>query len=60
MWQGIYRLEDNTFTICDKAVDTSKPRPTEFRTAPGSGYVLIVFRRMDFAQAPMLPRGISG
>jgi uncharacterized protein (TIGR03067 family) len=60
VWQGIYRLEDNTLTICDNAVDTSKPRPTEFRTAPGSGYVLIVFRRVDFAQTPMLPRGISG
>jgi hypothetical protein len=41
-------------------VDTSKPRPTEFTTAPGSGYVLVVFRRVDFAQTPMLPRGLSG
>jgi len=60
VWQGIYRLEDNNLAICDNAVDTSKPRPTEFTTAPGSGYVLIVFRRVDFAQTPMLPRGISG
>ena len=60
MWQGIYRLEDNTLAICDNAVDTSKPRPTEFATSPGLGYVLITFRRLDFTQTPMLPRGMSG
>jgi uncharacterized protein (TIGR03067 family) len=60
VWQGIYRLEDNTLTICDNAVDTSKPRPTEFATSPGLGYVLITFRRLDFTQTPMLSRGMSG
>jgi uncharacterized protein (TIGR03067 family) len=59
-WQGIYRLEDDTLTICDNAVDVTKPRPTELTTRPGSGHVLLVFRRASFAQASTLPLGAPG
>ena len=59
-WQGIYRLEDDTLTICDNALDVTKPRPTEFTTQPGSGHVLLVFRRSSFARTSTLPLDAPG
>ena len=44
-WLGIYALEGDTLKIVDNAVDTAKPRPTQFATGPDSGYVLMVFKR---------------
>jgi uncharacterized protein (TIGR03067 family) len=42
-WKGIYRFEAGRLEIIDNAVDMSKPAPTQFVTAPGSGYVLLRF-----------------
>jgi|SRR5215470_3820855 len=44
-WRGIYLVEGDTLRTNDNAPDISKPRPTQFTTAPGSGYVLVVFKR---------------
>lgn len=44
-WEGIYRLEGGRLTICDDAPNPALPRPREFATAPGSGYVMLVFGR---------------
>ena len=44
-WEGIYRLEGNMLVICDDAFDPAKERPTSFATSPGSGHVLITFKR---------------
>ena len=44
-WKGIYRLDGDKLTICDNAPDMAKPRPTQFSTKSGSGYICIVFRR---------------
>ena len=44
-WLGIYRLEGDDLTIVDNAPDTSKPRPAQFTTTPGSGHVLLAFKR---------------
>jgi uncharacterized protein (TIGR03067 family) len=45
-WLGIYRLEGDDLTIVDNAPDTDKPRPAKFTTTPGSGHVLLAFKRM--------------
>jgi uncharacterized protein (TIGR03067 family) len=42
-WRGIYRFAAGQLEIVDNADDTSKPRPAEFSTTPGSGYVLVRF-----------------
>jgi uncharacterized protein (TIGR03067 family) len=42
-WKGIYRFEGSRLEIIDNADDVSKPRPTQFVTTPGSGYVLVRF-----------------
>lgn len=45
VWQGIYSLDGDGLKICDNADDTAKPRPAAFATEPGSGKVLVVFKR---------------
>src|SRR5262245_25719931 len=45
VWQGIYRLDAETLTICDNAADLEKARPTTFAAKAGSGAVLLTFRR---------------
>jgi uncharacterized protein (TIGR03067 family) len=42
-WLGIYRFDGTRLEIVDNADDMSRPRPTEFATAPGSGQVLVRF-----------------
>ena len=44
-WRGIYALEGDTLRTNDNAPDVAKPRPTRFATAPGSGHVMLVFKR---------------
>jgi uncharacterized protein (TIGR03067 family) len=46
-WRGIYLLEGDGLKIVDNAPDVSKPRPTSFTTTPGSGYVMLVFKRVE-------------
>ena len=45
VWQGIYLLDGDSLKICDNADDVSKGRPAAFAAEPGSGRVLVVFRR---------------
>ena len=40
---GIYRLEENGYKVCFAPV--GKPRPTEFTSTPGSGYILQSWER---------------
>ena len=44
-WEGIYRLDGDTLTICDNAADLAKGRPAAFATKRGSGYVLLTFAK---------------
>ncbi len=44
-WQGIYKFAGEILTICDNAADIQKERPSGFDTKPGSGRVLVVFKR---------------
>jgi uncharacterized protein (TIGR03067 family) len=44
-WQGIYRIENATLTICDNAPDRQAKRPSDFAAPKGSGYVCLQFRR---------------
>ena len=44
-WKGIYRLDGTSLRICDNAPDMTKPRPTAFSAAAGSGYVCVDFTR---------------
>jgi uncharacterized protein (TIGR03067 family) len=41
---GIYKLEGDTYTIC-RPVEHGKERPTAFATKPGSGLLLVVWKR---------------
>jgi uncharacterized protein (TIGR03067 family) len=45
IWLGIYLLEGDSLKICDNADDVSRGRPAAFATEPGSGRVLVIFRR---------------
>jgi len=45
IWQGIYLLEGDGLKICDNADDLAKGRPAVFATEPGSGRVLVSFKR---------------
>ena len=40
---GIYALEENGYKVC--FAPTGKPRPTEFASTPGSGYILQSWER---------------
>lgn len=44
-WLGIYLLEGDALKICDNADDLAKGRPAALATAPGSGQVLLSFKR---------------
>ena len=44
-WKGIYRLEGEMLRICDNAPAMTRPRPTQFSTKAGSGYICFVFKR---------------
>jgi uncharacterized protein (TIGR03067 family) len=41
--QGVYRIEGDTLTVC--VGEPGKERPKEFRSAEGSGHMLLVLRR---------------
>lgn len=43
IWRGIYRFDGSSLEIADNALDTSKPAPARFATAPASGHVLVRF-----------------
>ena len=42
---GIYRLEENGYKVC--FAPAGKPRPTEFTSTPGSGYILQAWERQN-------------
>lgn len=44
--EGIYRLEDDTLTICLRPAGGVKERPTEFESKTGSGRILVVLKRV--------------
>jgi len=44
-WLGIFLLEGDVLKICDNADDLARGRPAAFATEPGSGQVLITFKR---------------
>jgi uncharacterized protein (TIGR03067 family) len=46
-WQGIYRIDGDTLTICDNAGDMERSRPTSFETEANSGLVMVVFKRAE-------------
>ena len=41
---GIFKMEEGELTICRRPPD--KPRPTDFSSAPGSGTILIHYKRL--------------
>ena len=42
---GIYRVEENGYKVC--FAPAGKPRPTEFSSTPGSGYILQSWQRQN-------------
>ena len=42
---GIYRVEENGYKVC--FAPAGKPRPTEFASPPGSGYILQSWQRQN-------------
>jgi uncharacterized protein (TIGR03067 family) len=42
---GIYELNDDTFKTCNGSF--GQPRPTSFVTTPGSGLLLVVYKRAE-------------
>ena len=46
MWKGIYALDGDTLMTCDNAPDLAKGRPAAFEAKPGSGCIVITFKRV--------------
>jgi uncharacterized protein (TIGR03067 family) len=44
-WKGIYVLDGDTLTTCDNGPNLDKGRPAAFEAKPGSGHILITFKR---------------
>ena len=44
--QGIYQIKDGELKICVKRGGSPGERPTEFKSAPDSGVVLFVMRKV--------------
>jgi uncharacterized protein (TIGR03067 family) len=44
-WKGIYALDGDTLTTCDNGPDPDTARPAAFEAKPGSGHILITFKR---------------
>jgi uncharacterized protein (TIGR03067 family) len=45
-WLGVMRVrDDGVLVICDNAADPEKPRPEALESRPGSGTILLEFRR---------------
>ena len=47
---GIYKLEDDTLTLC--MADADQPRPREFKAEKGTRQTLMIFRRQMPSPAP--------
>jgi uncharacterized protein (TIGR03067 family) len=45
VWLGVYLLQGDALKICDNADDVAKGRPAALSTAPGTGQVLLTFKR---------------
>jgi uncharacterized protein (TIGR03067 family) len=43
-YRGIYKLEGDTYTIC-RSTEPNNERPTGFATQPGSGLMIVVWKR---------------
>ncbi len=46
IWRGIYKFKGDTLSICDNASNLSRPRPAQFDTRLGSGFVSLIFKQM--------------
>ena len=44
VFRGIYKLDHDRYTIC-RTTEPEKDRPTEFATRPGSGHMMVVWKR---------------
>jgi hypothetical protein len=45
---GVMRVrDDGVLVICDNAADPEKPRPEALESKPGSGTILLEFRRPE-------------
>jgi uncharacterized protein (TIGR03067 family) len=45
VWLGVYLLQRDVLKICDNADDLTKGRPAALSTGPGTGQVLLTFKR---------------
>jgi uncharacterized protein (TIGR03067 family) len=45
VYQGIYKFEKDRYTIC-RGTTPDRSRPTEFVTRPGSGHMMVVWKRL--------------
>ena len=47
-WLGVMRvMDDGMMVVCDNAADPEKPRPEALESKPGSGTILLEFRRRE-------------
>jgi len=44
VFRGIYKLDKDRYTIC-RTTEPEKARPAEFATRPGSGHMMVVWKR---------------
>ncbi len=47
VWKGIFERKGKRLQICDNAPNTKQPRPEKFEAPQKSGYVLVVFERIE-------------
>ena len=53
-YHGIYKLDDEVYTIC-RTIEPGKDRPRTFGTAPDSGLIMVVWRHV--VRPPMELKG---
>jgi uncharacterized protein (TIGR03067 family) len=58
VYQGIYKFDKDRYIIC-RGITPERSRPTEFVTRPGSGHMMVVWKRVQQRPAFLKEQAVS-